>query len=108
MALQLQVPGELADGWRFRAGMAFDRYQQLVLGVCQPGLGRLILAPAQETTQRRAEPEKVLEILMRRLNRIALLRVKPESIVTRRSLCRAAAVPRPYVAGPQTPRARSG
>jgi len=79
VALQLQVLGKLADGWRFGSGMAFDRYQQLVLGMCQPGRGRLILAPAQETTQCRAEPEKVLEILMRQLNGTALLRTKPKA-----------------------------
>ena len=79
VALQLQVLGKLADGWRLGSGMALDRYQQLMLGMCQPGRGRLVLAPAQETTQRRAKPEKVLEILMRRLNGTALLRAKPKA-----------------------------
>ena len=59
--------------------MALDRYQQLVLGMRQPGRDRLVLAPAQETTQCRAEPEKVLEILTRRLNGTALLRAKPKA-----------------------------
>lgn len=78
VALQLQVLGKLPDRWRFRAGMTFDRHQQLVLGGCQAGRVRMILAPAQEATQLHAESEKVLKILMRRLNETVLLRAKPE------------------------------
>ena len=77
VALQLQVLGKLPDRRRFRAGMTFDRHQQLVLGGRQAGRVRMILAPAQEATQRHAESEKVLKILMRRLNETVLLRAKP-------------------------------
>jgi hypothetical protein len=45
-----------------------------VLGGRQAGRVRMILAPAQEATQRHAESEKVLKILMRRLNETVLLR----------------------------------
>jgi hypothetical protein len=58
--------------------MTFDRHQQLVLGRCQAGRVRVILAPAQEAAQRHAELEKVFEILMRRLNETVLLRAEPE------------------------------
>ena len=43
--------------------MPFDRHQELVLGMGEPGRARLLLAPMLETTQARAEGEQMLEVL---------------------------------------------
>ena len=60
---QQQVTGQVADGGGEVAGMPFNRHQQLVLGVGEPGRARLILAPVLETTQAHAESQQMLEVM---------------------------------------------
>ena len=61
---QQQVLGRLADGRPQVAGVAPHGQQQLVLGVGQPDLARLGLAPAVEPSQLHAEPQQVAEVLV--------------------------------------------
>ena len=60
---QQQVIGQVTDGGREVAGMPFNRHQELVLGVGEPGRARLILAPVLETTQAHAESQQMLEVM---------------------------------------------
>lgn len=71
--LHHQVVRDLAHGGRRGPRVALDGYQQLMLHMGQAHLAGLVLAPALEPAQRDAEGEKVLEILLRRLNEAAPL-----------------------------------
>ena len=63
MVTQQQVIGQVTYGRREVAGIPFNRHQELVLGMGEPGRARLILAPVLETTQAHAESQQMLEVL---------------------------------------------
>jgi len=60
---QQQVISNVAYGRRPVTRMSFDRYQELVLNLGDPGFARLALAPMLETAQARPERQQMLEVL---------------------------------------------
>src|SRR5690349_23280900 len=56
---RVEVVGDVPNGRARSFGMAFDRQQQLVLGVTQPDACSLFVTPAVEPPQSRAEAQQV-------------------------------------------------
>ena len=59
-----EVLGDVPDRRRLRAGVAADGQEELVLLAGEAGLLGLLLAPAEELAQRRAEGEQVAVLVV--------------------------------------------
>lgn len=66
---QEKLVGDITDGRVVGSGMPSHREQQLMLHRRHPELRRLVLAPAQEPAQRRAEGQQALVVTIRRRRR---------------------------------------